>query len=194
MTGYLLFVCLSYLFGSVPFGLIFSRLKGVDPRKTGSGNIGATNVMRAAGKVYGFLTLFCDVLKGFLPVHLAKHMGFPDFVVVAAGLASFIGHILPITLRFKGGKGVATALGVFLSLNVHASLVAVAIFMVVVMIWKYVSLGSLLASLSFPFLLWVFNESKTTIGITVLIVVIIFFRHKDNIERLLSGRENRLRF
>lgn len=194
MGQYLVLFCLSYIFGSVSFGIIFSRIKGVDPRKAGSGNIGATNVMRTAGIFYGVLTLIFDTLKGFLPVYFAKYMGFPELTVILSGFASFIGHILPITLKFKGGRGVATAFGVFLGLNPYATLTGVLIFTIVVMIWKYVSLGSLLASLSFPFLLYIFGDSRNKIALAAIVVAIIFLKHRDNIRRLVHGKENKLKF
>lgn len=189
----LFYVLLSYLLGSIPFGLIFSRLRGVDPRRIGSGNIGATNVMRAVGKFYGIITLFFDVLKGFLPVYVAHCIGLDEKIGATAGFASFLGHIFPITLKFKGGKGVATALGVFLALNSFATLIAVFIFIVVVAISKYVSLGSLIASLFFPFLLYLFNEHPYAVGMAILTSGLIFLRHTKNIERLLSGKESKIR-
>ena len=115
MSSYILIV-FAYLLGSVPVGVLLARMKGADPRKVGSGNIGATNVMRAAGKVTGALTLVGDILKGLLPVVLAFVVGEPAIVVAAVGLAAFLGHLFPLFLKFKGGKGVATALGVYLGL------------------------------------------------------------------------------
>ncbi len=193
MAEMAIFLLFSYLLGSVPFGLIFSRLKGVDPRKMGSGNIGATNVMRAAGKSYGLLTLLCDILKGFLPVYIAKYIGFSESVAALMGFASFIGHILPLSLKFRGGKGVATALGVFLAFNPLASAIALAIFVSVVIIWRYVSLGSLVSSISFPFLLIMMDESKEVRLLAALVVAIVVLRHSDNIARLVAGKENKLR-
>ncbi|MCX7857173.1 MAG: glycerol-3-phosphate 1-O-acyltransferase PlsY [Deltaproteobacteria bacterium] len=194
MVKNIVFIAVSYLLGSVPFGVILSKFKGVDPRKTGSGNIGATNVMRSAGKIYGVLTLLCDTLKGFVPVYLAKYMELPEIFVISAGLASFIGHVFPFVLKFKGGKGVATAFGVFLGLNFVATLLSLFIFIVIVGIWRYVSLGSIITSFSFPFILYLVGESNKTIVISTIIVALIILRHKNNLQRLIQGTEHRLQF
>ena len=170
-------IVLAYLLGSLPLGVLLSRLKGQDPRKVGSGNIGATNVMRAAGKTLGAVTLIGDALKGFLPVSLAIWFGLPGPVVAASGLAAFVGHLFPIYLGFKGGKGIATALGIFLALNPFAVLIAIAVFALVLDKWRYVSLGSLVGTVLMPFLLlalgrpgptppcawsWPFSHSSST--------------------------------
>ncbi len=182
----------SYLLGSLPTGLILARLKGRDPRKTGSGNIGATNVMRAAGKVIGIATLAGDIAKGFLPTWLAIRFGQPEWIVAAVGLAAFAGHLFPVYLRFRGGKGIATALGVFLALNYLAVVVSVVIFAAILFGWRYVSLGSLVCTAAMPVLLVLLEAPTGYILLSLLMGVLIFIKHWANIGRLLAGTENRI--
>jgi acyl phosphate:glycerol-3-phosphate acyltransferase len=188
-------IILAYLLGSIPVGVLLSYLKGQDPRKVGSGNIGATNVMRTAGKALGALTLLCDVFKGFLPVALALWCGLPEPVVAAVGLAAFAGHIFPVYLKFKGGKGVATAVGIFLALNWCVVVVAVAVFAIVLYMWRYVSLGSLVAAGLVPFMLLALHlidraTPLSFVGLSVVMVVLIFIKHRANIGRLRAGTEH----
>lgn len=190
-------IVLAYLLGSIPVGVLLAHLKGQDPRKTGSGNIGATNVMRTAGKGLGGLTLLCDVLKGFLPVALALRFGLPEPLVAAVGLAAFAGHLFPVYLGFKGGKGVATAVGVFLALNWPAVFIGVVVFAVVLRTWRYVSLGSLVAAGLMPFLLLFLGlacraASVSYVALSVVVAVLIFVKHRANIGRLRAGTENRM--
>lgn len=190
-------IILAYLLGSIPVGVLLSHLKGQDPRKVGSGNIGATNVMRTSGKALGAVTLLCDVLKGFLPVALALWCGLPKPVVAAVGLAAFAGHLFPVYLKFKGGKGVATAVGVFLALNWCALVVAIAVFAIVLYMWRYVSLGSLVAAGLVPFMLLALHLIDRTmplsfVGLSVVMVVLIFVKHRANIGRLRAGTEHGL--
>lgn len=189
-------VFLSYLLGSLPVGLLLAKIRGSDPRMIGSGNIGATNVMRAAGKTAGIITLAGDALKGFLPVWLAIRFGLPESVVAAAGFAAFLGHLFPLYLRFKGGKGVATALGVFLAFNYLAVLIDIAIFVVLLLKWRYVSLGSLVCAVLIPFLLLILKTPAPTpapyIILCGIMIVPIFIKHRENIRRLLAGTENRI--
>src|SRR5271169_680749 len=131
----------AYLLGSIPVGVVLAKLKGQDPRKAGSGNIGATNVMRTVGKGLGILTLAGDILKGLVPTWLAIHYEQSAVIVAACGLAAFAGHLWPIYLRFKGGKGVATALGLLLALKPAVILILLPVFIVVLLKWRYVSLG-----------------------------------------------------
>ena len=159
-------IVLSYLLGSLPVGLLLARLKGRDPRRVGSGNIGATNVMRAAGKTLGIITLLGDALKGFLPVWLALHFGQPETVVAAIGFAVFAGHLFPLYLGFKGGKGIATALGVFLAFSYLAVLIDMVVFAAILFKWRYVSLGSLVCSALMPFILLALNTPPTYIGLS----------------------------
>ena len=185
-------VILSYLLGSIPVGLLLSKAKGRDPRRTGSGNIGATNVMRTAGKTLGIATLFCDILKGFIPTWLAIYCGQPAGVIAAAGLAAFAGHLFPLYLRFKGGKGVATALGVFLALKPLAVLIALIVFLASLFIWGYVSLGSLAGAALIPFVLLALKAPPGFVLVAAVMVVFIFVKHKDNIRRLIAGEEHRI--
>ena len=191
MSSYILIV-FAYLLGSVPVGVLLARMKGADPRKVGSGNIGATNVMRAAGKMTGALTLAGDILKGLLPVAVAFIMEEPVIVVAAAGLAAFLGHLFPLFLGFKGGKGVATALGVYLRLDPFAVVITVIVFVLVLLKWRFVSLGSLVGVAAMPLLLYLLNAPDYYIYLALIIGALIFIKHKDNIRRLLAGTENKI--
>ena len=148
--------------------------------------------MRAAGKTLGIVTLFCDVLKGFIPTWLAIRSGQPTGVVAAAGLAAFAGHLFPLYLKFKGGKGVATALGVFLAMKPLAVLVALIVFLAVLFVWGYVSLGSLVAAALMPFVLLAFDVPPGFVLVCAIMAVFIFVKHKENIRRLLRGEEHRI--
>jgi acyl phosphate:glycerol-3-phosphate acyltransferase len=192
----LVWVLLSYLLGSLPIGILLARVKGRDPRTIGSGNIGATNVMRAAGKTMGIITLLGDALKGFLPVWLAMRFGLPEITVAAAGFAAFLGHLFPVYLRFKGGKGVATALGIFLAFNYVAVLIDFVVFAALLWRWRYVSLGSLVCTILMPFILLVLKTPAPTpvayVVLCAVMVIPIFIKHRANIKRLLAGTENRV--
>ena len=182
----------AYLLGSVPIGILLSRLKGQDPRKVGSGNIGATNVMRASGKALGILTLVGDILKGFLPTWLALRAGLAAPLVAAVAFAAFVGHLFPVYLRFKGGKGVATALGVFIALSPLAVLIDIAVFAVILITWRYVSLGSLAAAALMPVLLFAFRFPSPYVDLCLAMAILIFVKHARNIGRLCAGTENRV--
>ncbi|MBP8744863.1 MAG: glycerol-3-phosphate 1-O-acyltransferase PlsY [Syntrophorhabdus sp.] len=176
----------------MPVGLLLSKIKGADPRAVGSGNIGATNVMRAAGKITGALTLIGDVLKGLIPVMIAFMLGETKIIVTAAGLAAFLGHLFPVFLRFKGGKGVATALGVYLGLDPFAVLIAIIIFVLTIIKWGFVSLGSLVGVAAMPLLLYFLSAPVQYIYLVLIIGALIFIKHKDNIRRLVAGTENKI--
>jgi len=183
----------SYLMGSIPFGLVLGRVAGVDVRAGGSGNIGATNVARLAGRRLGTLTLLCDMLKGILPMlaaawFLPETPGRETWVAVCGG-AAFLGHLFPLYLRFRGGKGVATALGLFLYLTPAAALIAALVFVVVVHNWGYVSLGSLSAALLLPGLVWLLSGSVENTLLALGVGVLIWLKHRDNIGRLRRGEE-----
>jgi len=189
-------VLAGYLLGSIPFGLIFAKiLGGKDVREHGSGNIGATNVSRVAGPLAGILTLLLDGAKGAAAVLLAGR--FTDHNATAmtfAGVAALVGHCFPVWLVFKGGKGVATALGIFIALCPLAALAAFLLFLLVVLFWRYVSLGSLSAAAAMPLLiyfLWVPGHAPPlviTLG-TLLASALIFYKHDDNLQRLVDGTE-----
>lgn len=185
---------LGYLAGSIPTGLILSKaFSGVDPRKEGSHNIGATNIFRTAGKKLGILTLAGDCLKGLIPVLLALWLMKSEAWVCLVALSAFAGHLFPVFLKFKGGKGVATALGVYLGIAPLAVLIDAVIFFGVVLQWKYISLGSLTAAAAMPILIAILTGSKFYLLASLIIAGLIYYRHRSNIQRLLAGSENRLR-
>lgn len=191
MIPYALIV-FAYLLGSIPVGVILARIKGTDPRKVGSGNIGATNVMRAAGKAFGALTLIGDILKGFLPVAIAFALNESRVVVAAVGLAAFVGHLFPLFLGFKGGKGVATALGVYLALDHLAVLIAIVVFAVILLKWRYVSLSSLVGVALMPFLLYLRYSPSEYVYLVLIVGALTFIKHRGNIRRLIAGTENKI--
>ncbi|MFB3884349.1 MAG: glycerol-3-phosphate 1-O-acyltransferase PlsY [Thermodesulfobacteriota bacterium] len=189
-----IFVALfGYLLGSVPFGLVFAKLfSQVDPRKTGSKNIGATNIFRTAGKTLGVLTLIADGLKGMAPIWIANVWGLPDHWIAIAGLAPFLGHVFPIFLGFKGGKGVATALGIYLVVSPVAVVLEFLLFAGLVWRWRFISLGSICCATTMPILIAFFrSDSRAYFILSVLIGSLILFRHQSNVSRLLQGTENK---
>jgi len=190
--GNFLLIIFAYLLGSIPTGVILARAFGeVDLRKHGSGNIGAANVYRTVGKKIGIITLLGDILKGLIPVLLARSVLDSFLGVGFVALAVFLGHLYPLYLKFKGGKGIATALGAFLALSPLPALLSFIIFILVLYRWRYVSLGSLAATAAFPVLLFFFNMPKIYILFAVAIGGFIFFRHRENIRRLLEGKESK---
>jgi glycerol-3-phosphate acyltransferase PlsY len=191
----------AYLLGSIPFGLLFTRLfGGGDVRKAGSGNIGATNVARVAGTVPALLTLLFDFAKGAVPVLLAGRItGGSAAWMVSAALAAIVGHCFPIWLKFRGGKGVATAAGAFLVLCPPALLGSVILFLIVLFFWRYVSLASISAATAMPlliYLLWAPHHAPpmiVTFG-ALAAAVIIVYKHDANIQRLVQGEEPKFYF
>lgn len=189
---YLLLIIASYFIGAIPSGVVLAMaFSGKDIRQEGSGNIGATNVTRVLGKKLGALTLAGDLLKGFLPVCIGSYLVSSLNVVCLMGCAAFLGHLFPVYLKFKGGKGVATALGVFLYLSPIVILVEIIVFVFVVGIWRYVSLGSLIAAASMPLLLVIIGSPKPVVLLSMAFALLIFIKHKANIQRLLNGTENK---
>ncbi|WP_420209445.1 glycerol-3-phosphate 1-O-acyltransferase PlsY [Candidatus Electronema sp. JC] len=193
---HLLLPAAAYLIGSIPFGLLLSRRSGIDIRQHGSGNIGATNVSRLVGKKIGLLTLFFDAAKGFLPMLAAGLLlggddSSRDTVTALCGAAAVTGHMFPVFLRFKGGKGVATALGIFLYLAPKALLVSVAIFIAVTAPTGFVSLGSLLGAAAMPTSLYFFDEPLWKFWLAAFVALMIWIKHQQNIRRLLNGTEKR---
>jgi len=182
-----------YLLGSVPTGLLLTKLfSKVDPRKTGSKNIGATNIFRTAGKSLGIMTLMGDLLKGAIPVILAIQWGESDLWIAISGLTPSLGHIFPIFLGFKGGKGVATALGFYLVISPIAVFIELLIFAGIVWKWRYISLGSIICATTIPILIAYFrSDSQVYFIVSVLIAALVLYRHQSNISRLLQGIENK---
>ena len=183
----------AYLIGSIPFALVLARTwGGADLRAVGSGNLGAANVMRASGVAAGVLVALLDMAKGAASVWIAERVGAGPALPAAAGVAAIVGHIYPIWLKFRGGKGVATACGVFSMLTPLALPPALAIFAVVVWLTKYVSLGSVLASLALPPLAYALGSPASSVVASLAAASMIVFRHRSNVGRLRTGTERRI--
>ena len=185
-------IAFGYLVGSIPFGLVIGKIAGVDVRTSGSGNIGATNVNRLLGKKMGAVTLLADAGKGVLPMFVASWL-LGDSVhnfVYATGGAAFLGHLYPLYLKLKGGKGVATALGIFLYIQPLAVVFCLALFVCVVKISGYVSLGSLLASALMPALVFFLAGATSAFYLALFVAFLIWIKHHENIGRLLNHEEN----
>jgi acyl phosphate:glycerol-3-phosphate acyltransferase len=186
-------VLAAYLLGSIPFALIFARRWGAaDPRRVGSGNLGAANVMRVSGVAAGVMVAALDMAKGAVSVWLAGRFSSGPEIPAAAGFAAIVGHIYPVWLRFRGGKGVATACGVFSMLTPLAVPPALVVFVITVWFTKYISLGSVLASLALPPLAYVVGSPAPTVLAAIAASIIIVFRHRSNVVRLRTGTERRL--
>ena len=180
---------ISYLMGSIPFGLILTKVfLKKDIREIGSGNIGATNALRTGNKSIGYSTLILDVLKAVIPVLYVK-INFPEIVYISA-LCAFIGHVFPVWLKFKGGKGVATYFGILCCINIYLGITFGIVWLVIFLIFKYSSLSSLLGSLSIPiFNFFIFKEE--VIFFFIIMFVLIFYTHRKNIKRLLNRSESK---
>lgn len=217
---YLIFIpaiIVAYLLGSIPFGLLIAKAHGKDIRSIGSGNIGATNVARALGRKWAYVCFALDVLKGLIPMlatlplfdKLSNQIQNESLQVLvfwwlAVGCAAILGHIFPIYLKFKGGKGVATSFGVALGLWPYytiCAMISIAVWAVVVSIWRYVSLASVIASMTFPLVLislivlkpdWEFAHLWPLVIAAMAIPLMVVIRHRENIKRLLSGTENKI--
>lgn len=196
MDGYVAKIVLvsgSYLLGAIPFGLITTKvMRGGDIRKIGSGNIGATNVLRSVGKLGGFVTLLLDSLKGVLPLFLAKSWWDLEIWTFVVAVAAVLGHNYPVYLKFKGGKGVATSLGVVTALWPYIGLITIVVWLAIVAIWKYSSLGALTSFAMLPIVVLVGERSLTYFIFSLLISLMIFYRHRENIKRLMAGTEKRI--
>lgn len=192
---------MAYLIGGIPFSVLISKLfYGKDIRKEGSRNAGATNTFRVLGRTAGNIVLALDILKGVAAVEL-YHFRMPEsllleskiFYELGLGITAVLGHIFPVYLRFKGGKGVATGFGVAVAVFPLAALVAFIVFAIVFPVFNYVSLGSLLASIAFALVVFIQNVKQPLIGIAaILIVAIIFYTHRENIKRLMNGTESKM--
>ncbi len=184
---------IGYFAGAIPFGLVIGKMVGADVRNEGSHNIGATNVSRVLGKKLGLLTLVCDCLKGYLPICLAAFL-LPEtsskiYVVSLTGVMAVIGHIFPVYLKFRGGKGVATGLGVLLYLSPSAVALSLVVFVAAVVLTGFVSAGSLLASGLIPLWLYFLGASPVTICAAACVALLIWLKHHENIKRLVQGTE-----
>jgi len=191
----ILLLIAAYLTGSISSAIIISRLKGLeDPRKVGSGNPGATNVLRSGDKSAAAMTLLGDILKGLLPVLVAKMLGVGPQWVAAIGLAAFLGHLYPLYYRFKGGKGVATAAGVLLGINPLVVLIMVVIWLAVAWRTRYSSLAALVAAVASPlFIAQIMHVPAYTL-LAAIIAVFLLWRHRANIQRLINGSESKISF
>lgn len=198
MPKLIILCAFSYLLGAIPFGYLAGRfLKGIDIRKYGSGNLGATNVYRTVGKISGIMVLLLDIGKGLLAVILAGYLVLDNLIInkelilIIAGLCAVVGHNWPIYLKFKGGKGVATSVGVFIGLAPLAMLICLGLFVVIVAIWRYISLGSIVIACCLPLLMYHYNYGTYLLIFSILVGIFIILRHISNIKRLISGTENK---
>jgi glycerol-3-phosphate acyltransferase PlsY len=187
-VGILLF---AYLVGSIPTGFVLGALSGVDVRQGGSGNIGTTNVVRLVGWKAGLLTLLADMAKGIVPIFIAILLDVDLAVQAQAGLATFIGHLYPVFLKFRGGKGVATSLGILATLTPWVVLVLIAVFTLVAVTTRWVSLASISAAIVTPALVWSLSYGAPVFWVSLILSTLVILRHKENIQRLYSGTEPR---
>jgi len=180
---------ISYLMGSIPFGLILTKIfLKKDIREIGSGNIGATNALRTGNKFIGYSTLILDIIKAIIPVLYVK-LNFPDLIYVSA-LCAFLGHVFPVWLKFKGGKGVATYVGILCSMNIMFGIVFGVCWLVTFFISKFSSLASLIGSISVPIYLFLFDSTENEIFYSIMFIL-IFYTHRENIKRLINKEENK---
>jgi len=187
-------VVFAYLLGSISAAIITCRLMGLpDPRSEGSNNPGATNVLRIGGKKAAAITLVGDFLKGLIPVLVAWMFGADDHVLAAVGLAAFLGHLYPLFFGFRGGKGVATALGVLLGISWPVALTCLATWLVMAKVFKISSLSALTAAVLAPLYMWWYEPSRAYLVMALVISVLLVWRHRSNIKRLLDGSEGRIK-
>ncbi len=196
-------VAISYFLGAIPSGYLIGKLKGVDIRKQGSGNIGATNAFRILGAKAASVVLLADAFKGFLscllaPIIATEWTGVPisddtaSLLMIIAGLGAILGHSFTFWLKFKGGKGIATSAGVFLTITPLALGICLLVFSITIFLSRYVSLSSILAAICLPFSVYLIYHNLLISSITVVIALLVIYRHRSNIKRLLNGTENRL--
>ena len=184
-----LIILISYLFGSIPFGLLLTKIfLKKDIREIGSGNIGATNVLRSGNKILGYSTLVLDILKAVLPILYVKFF-MNDYLYISA-LSIFIGHVFPVWLKFKGGKGVASYLGILCCLDIYTALIFGVVWISIFMLFKFSSLSSLLASLTIPIFQFFYN-SNSDYYFYFMMFILIFFTHRENIKRLRNNTESK---
>ncbi len=182
----------SYLLGSIPFGLIAAKIKGIDLTRTGSGNIGATNVFRSVGKLYGISVFILDMAKGYIPVTLAASTGQSHFLVMLCGILAIAGHMFSPFMKFKGGKGVATGLGVILGIAPRLFILSFALGLVIIAATGYVSLASVTGSIFLSILMSRSGQPLPYVWMVLLITAFIVIKHIPNIRRLLNGTENKI--
>jgi len=186
---YLVIGIASYLMGSIPFGLILTKLfLNKDIREIGSGNIGATNALRTGNKLIGYSTLILDIAKAIIPVIYVK-FNYPDIIYIAS-LCAFLGHVFPIWLKFKGGKGVATYVGILFSINIILGLIFVVLWVFIFLLSKYSSLSSIIASISVPIYILITGQINDAIFFAIMFIL-IFFTHRENIKRLKNKEESK---
>ena len=185
-------ILLGYLVGSVPFAYLLARLRGVDVRFAGSGNVGAANVLRTTGAWRGVIVMMLDMLKGIGAVALAQGVTSNNATIALSGAAAVVGHIYPLWLRFHGGKGVAVAAGVFTLLSPGATAVAAVVFLAIAWITRYISLASIAATVALPPAAWIFGSPDPVVFVAAGASVLILFRHRTNWQRLRSGTERRM--
>ncbi len=191
----LLSIAVAYLIGAIPFGLLFTRyFSNLDVRTIGSGNIGATNVLRASGKKAAFFTLLADGLKGFLPVLIVKSFFNDDLTTALAGAATVLGHIFPIYLKFKGGKGVATSFGVVLAVAPLIGFACLIIWLLAAFFWRYSSLSALISFVCYPIITFStsFSTRRPLAALSLFIFGMMYYRHRENIKRLIAGTESKI--
>lgn len=191
MINQLLIVLFAYLVGSISSGIIISRIFSLpDPRTMGSKNPGATNVMRTGNKKAAALTLLGDLLKAIFVLFIANYLGFEGFIIICVSLAVLIGHIFPVFYKFRGGKGVATAVGILFALNFKLALVVICIWLFVFLIWRYSSLAAIFASISAPLIgFFILKDTSLNCVTYIIVTMIILITHQKNIKNLLSGKE-----
>lgn len=206
MTAYIIMAIIAYLIGSINFSVIISkRMAGFDLRDKGSGNAGSTNVLRTVGKKAAILTLICDVLKGVVSIFIAKIIGSiwsgldSALLVQIAGIAVVLGHTFPLFFKFKGGKGVATSLGVLVTTNWQIGLICLVFALVLILLTQMVSVGSIAAAILYPVLTLFISENYIAEGsgyllASIILAVLIVFNHRENVKRILTGTENKISF
>jgi len=186
-------ILFGYLTGSISAAILTCKLMGLpDPRSTGSKNPGATNVLRLGGKKAAIITLAGDLIKGLVPVLVAHLLGASEVVLALTGLAAFLGHLYPIFFGFKGGKGVATALGVYFGLSWQAGLVFVASWLIIALITRISSLSALIATLAIPVFFYTQVDAPWMSAATIVMAILIYWRHRSNIRNMLNGKEKRI--
>lgn len=186
------FLVACYLLGSLPFGLLIAGLRGIDLRKTGSGNIGATNVLRSVGKLAALFTLLGDSLKGAAAIGIARLLGLDEAWQAMAGCCAVLGHNFSIFLKFKGGKGVATSLGVITALSPLSGVFAISVWLLIAFMTRYSSLAALLAFAALPAASYFLGASRVAVLTAAALSILIILRHTGNIKRLISGAERRI--